>query len=452
VIARKGGIDHVTDLVLWPKSSEEISQIMALAYEQGFAIIPRGGGTTVLGGVEPGETTSITLNMECMDRIMGIDSKSQTVRVQAGTLGPKLEYELNCDQFTLGHFPQSFEFSTVGGWIASRSAGQFSSFYGRIEDMVTSIKLVTPQGIIQTKQTPATGCGPSLKDLIVGSEGALGVISETTLRIQKLRGELEFYGVYFSTFEAGIRAAREIYHEGLNPLMLRLSDVKETEMFFKLGLVAHNTRDWLVKNIGKLYFKVKGWHEGEGALMIIGFVKDLNFKKKCFEICGGHLGINLGQAIGKGWYRDRFKHPYLRDELITRRVFIETFETATRWENLDSLYRHVGDAIFQEFKAKGLTCVTMVHLSHVYTDGTSLYFTVMGPMLIDREIEQWVDLKKAVTNTVIKHGGTLSHHHGIGRAHMEWLEEEIGTLGKAILKSIKTELDPKGLLNPGVLV
>ncbi|MFH1727788.1 MAG: FAD-binding oxidoreductase [Pseudomonadota bacterium] len=449
---RKGALGLACDIVIYPKSTEETLKIVQKAYENNLNIITRGGGSSVLSGVNPIISPTIILNLDYLDRILEIDKHSQVVRAYAGILGPMLEEELNAEGYTLGHFPQSFEYSSLGGWIASKSAGQFSSFYGNIEDLVSSLKVVNPMGVFESKQIPSSAAGPCLKDLFIGSEGAFGVITEATMKIRKLPEKMDFSGVYFSTFEAGINASREMYQGGIKPLLLRLSDVKETEVFFKLGLIAHGMKDWFKKSAGKLYFKAKGWHEGEGAIMMLGFLSNDPNKKAAFSVIKNYSGINLGETIGKNWYKDRFKHPYLRDSLINKRFFVDTFETATNWKNIDPLYRNIEEAINDEFSKMGLKCIVLTHLSHLYIEGSSLYFTVLAPQIEGQEIRQWEDVKKTITNTIMKFGGTLSHHHGVGQDHMPWINEELGDVGMEMLKALKNTLDPKGLLNPGVLV
>ena len=461
---RAGHIPYPPDVVVYPADQGQVASLLAWAADRDIAVVPFGGGSSVLGGVEPAsdDRFTITLDLARLDRVLSVDPVSRTARIQAGATGPEVEAQLNARGFALGQFPQSFEFSTLGGWIATRSAGQNSVGYGKIEHMTQAVRVVTPVGIIETKDTPATAAGPSLLEMLIGSEGTCGVITEATMRIHPLPKVQDYRGILFHDLEDGIAAFRELMQsQALRPAIVRLSDAPETVAQTVMSHEHHGLRR-LIDNLTERYLKAQGYDlNGTTTLMLLGFDGDDKWTAKqwnlALEICGDRQGLSLGQTVGRTWMRDRYAHPYLRDTLLGHSVMVDTLETATTWSNLVHLYQ----AMTRAMKATITTTgggpgYVLTHISHAYKHGASLYSTFLGRQVGDPDPRmkqvQWQEIKHATTEAILAAGGTLTHHHGIGRDHAPWLEEEIGLLGVKVLRSLKQTLDPTGILNPGILL
>jgi len=459
VRVRAGVVPNPPDAVVYPADEGQVAALLAWAADRDIAVIPFGGGSTVLGAVEPepGDRLTVTLDLARLDRLVSLDRTSWTACIQAGARGPEVEAELNVRGFTLGHFPQSFEFSTLGGWIATRSAGQTSTGYGKIEDMTQAVRLVTPAGIVETRDTPATATGPSLLQVLVGSEGAYGVITEATMRIRPWPQVQDYRGFLFHSLEDGVAALRDLMQHGPCPTIARLSDAEETAGFAMMAHEHHGVRA-LADRALEGYLARKGYSlTGGSCFLLLGYdgqrgqVRAL--WKRASVVCCDHGGLPLGRAAGESWKRDRFAHPYLRDTLLGVGVMVDTLETATSWSNLLHLYEEMTTAIRAAIQATGGgPGYVMTHISHVYEWGGSLYTTFLGRQAPGREIEQWWEVKRAATEAILTAGGTLSHHHGIGRDHLQWLPEEVGPVGMAVLQALKRALDPAGIMNPGVLL
>ncbi|RLC80009.1 MAG: FAD-binding oxidoreductase, partial [Chloroflexi bacterium] len=436
----------------------EIRTLMEFAIRRKVALIPFGGGTTVVGGVEAvtpeGFAGSVCVDMRRLNRLLALDKHSGTATFEAGIRGPELEAILNKEGFTLGHFPQSFEFSSLGGWIATRSAGQKSTGYGKIEDMVLSLRVCTPQGLIETRTVPASASGPSLKEILIGSEGVYGIITQATMRVHPLPEAMEHWGVLFPGFEEGIKALREMLQEGFSPATLRLSDEGETGAYWAMRRVH---RGWKGKRdrIVSWYLEKKGYFPG-GSLLILGVEGSREeverMRRGCLDICRRHRGLVIGRGVGEAWYRERFLLPYLRDDMITWGVMVDTLETATVWSNLSPLYQGVKEALIKAIEETGSPAYVMCHISHCYYEGASLYYTFLGRQARGRELEQWQSVKQAATEAILAYGGTLSHHHSVGIDHRPWIREEVGPTGLKILRAVKALLDPQGIMNPGKLL
>ncbi|MGD8968976.1 MAG: FAD-binding oxidoreductase [Anaerolineae bacterium] len=461
---RAGHIPNPSDAVAYPKEEAEIASLLNWATEHDVAVIPFGGGSSVLGGVEPprdGRPT-ITLDMARLDRVVSVDPESRTARIQAGATGPEIEAQLNEHGLTLGHFPQSFEFSTLGGWIATRAAGQTSIGYGKIEDMTQAVRVVTPAGIIETKDVPASATGPSIREMIVGSEGIYGVITEATMHIH-LQPEVQDYrGILFHSFEDGISTFRELTQDkDLRLSIVRLSDAAETAAYAALAHEHHGLRR-LFDRLTEWYLKAHNHDLDRGSsLMLLGFDGDREWIPRqwelALEICRDHGGLLLGRSIGRSWKRDRYAQPYLRDTLLDRGILVDTLETATNWSNLARLYAAmVGalkDAITDNGGGPGYV---MTHVSHAYEQGASLYSTFVGRQIPTPDPlakqAQWEGIKEVTTDAILGAGGALSHHHGVGRDHAPWLRQEIGPIGVKALRTLKQSLDPRETMNPGILL
>jgi len=461
---RAGHVPNPPDTVVYPADQGQVVSLLAWAADRDVAVIPFGGGSSVLGGVEPVPTDrpTITLDLARLDRVLSVDPVSRTARIQAGATGPEVEAQLNAHGFTLGHFPQSFEFSTLGGWIATRSAGQNSVGYGKIEHMTQAVRVVTPVGIVETKDTPATAAGPSILDLLVGSEGTYGVITEATMRIHPLPAVQDYRGILFRSLEDGVAAFRDLMQsQALHPSIIRLSDVPETVAQAVMSHEHYGLRRWADSMI-EWYLNVQGYDPTAGStLMLIGFDGDAEWTAEQWDqtlkICGDHRGFSLGRAVGRYWMRDRYAQPYLRDTLLGHGVMVDTLETATNWSNLMHLYEAMVSAMKGAIAATGGgSGYVMTHISHAYEHGASLYSTFLGRQVPDPDPlarqAQWRAVKQATTDAILAAGGTLTHHHGIGRDHVPWLEEEIGLVGMKMLRTLRQTLDPIGIMNPGILL
>ena len=457
---RAGAISTAPDAVLYPRTSEEVQAILQSAGERAIAVVPFGGGTSVVGGVtaNTGRFKSVmTLDMSAMDRIIEIDAQAMTASFEAGIAGPALEKALAAKGLTLGHYPQSFEFSTLGGWLAHRGAGQGSNRYGRAEDWLVGAKLITPRGVLQTGGFPASSSGPRLNDLVVGSEGIFGVITEATVRVHAQPIASEYHGYLFKDFASGIAAIRTAARDGIATTMLRLSDPVETK-FYRAFATLGKKRSYRDR-FAQFYLDNRGFDE-KACAMIAGFEGETTSvadARRQFDALAKKNGaIALGEAQGKRWKDGRFHGPYLRDPMMDRGVGVDTLETATGWSKLDALYIAVRDAlegaIRESVPRAGAHGIVSCHISHSYLDGASLYFTFIFPRLLEDELNQWRKIKKAASDAIVQNGGTISHHHGIGEDHLPWMAAEKGPLGIDILRAVKMALDPKGILNPGKLI
>ena len=460
IYLRSGDLSSAPDAVLFPRSANEVSAIFAIASENGTAVVPYGGGTSVVGGVTAnvgGFKSVVSVDLSNMDRMVEVDAQSMTATAEAGINGPALEKALHANGFTLGHHPQSFEFSTLGGWIAHRGAGQGSNRYGRAEDWLVGATVVTPRGVLRTGGFPASSTGPRLNDLIVGSEGIFGIITEAKFRLRPLPTASEYCGYLFHDFAGGLSAIREAAQEEIATTMLRLSDAAETK--FYRAFAAVGKKRTLVERIGQVYLDARGFDD-KACAMIAGFegtTADVAAERKRFDKVAKRNGaLNIGEGQGYRWKEGRFQGPYLRDPLMDRGVGVDTLETATSWSKLDALYVAVRDAVESSIRETtprpGAHGIVTCHVSHSYADGASLYFTYIFPRALDGEIAQWRAIKKAASDAIVANGGTISHHHGIGEDHLPWMAAEKGSLGVDVLRAIKMALDPRGILNPGKLI
>ncbi|HZB06341.1 MAG TPA: FAD-binding oxidoreductase [Thermoleophilaceae bacterium] len=448
---RSGDAASAPDAVVLPASAEQVGAVLAACAEHRIAVVPFGGGTSVVGGVEPvrdGMAATVTLDLGRLASSVEVDSTSLTARLDAGLLGPDAERRLREQGVTLGHFPQSFEYSTVGGWVATRSAGQASTGYGRIDELVEAVRCVTPAGELGTRAVPASAAGPSLRELVVGSEGVLGVICEATLRVRPAPAARRYEGWSFATFAEGRDAFRVMEQAGASADVNRLSDEAETRLSMALASSGSAT-----EKLGRRYLRMRG-HEG-GCLAIVGFegdeeeVDDRRRRTGALLRAGG--GVALGHRPGDAWLRSRYAAPYLRDELLDRGVLVETLETAATWANLGALHHAVGEALRAALSGRGTPALVMCHVSHLYPSGASLYFTFLARQEEDA-LAQWRAAKTAASEAIVAGGGTITHHHAIGRDHRQWMRAEVGELGLELLRAAKERLDPAGIMNPGKLL
>jgi alkyldihydroxyacetonephosphate synthase len=448
---RSGIVERAPDAVLLPSDAEAVRHVLAVCAAEGVAVVPFGGGTSVVGGVEPlrgGHKRLISLDLGSL-RETSVDRRSLTARLGAGLRGPEAEAELVKHGLTLGHFPQSFEYATVGGFAATRSAGQASSGYGRFDDLVTAVRLIAPAGELETLETPHSAAGPSLRELIVGSEGTLGVIPEVTVRVRPAPEERRYEGWIAESFEAGAETVRALAQGPGLPAVIRVSDEDET----RASLALSGPRGAAGALFGR-YLRLRR-REG-GALIVVGFEGDRESvaRDRALAVRALRSGgaAYLGQAAGRSWEHGRFHGPYLRDALMDMGAVVETLETSHTWSRLGELRAAVGAAIRDSLADQGTPGLTMCHLSHAYADGASLYFTFIAAARHGAELEQWSAVKRAACEAIVAAGGTITHHHAVGRDHAPYMEAEVGEIGLEVLRAAKEALDPAGIMNPGKLL
>jgi len=453
---RRGQVDRAPDAVILPAGHADVEAVVRAAHAHGVIVIPFGGGTNIVGGVNPpgGERRMVvSLDLRNMNRILAMDEASQTATIEGGALGPKLEEDLQRRGWSLGHHPDSFEFSTLGGWLATRSAGMQSDAYGKIEDMVVSLRMVTPAGTLTTRPAPRAATGPDLNQMAVGSEGVLGVITEATMRVHPNPPVRAYHGFLFPNFEAGYQAIYECATGRFPPSLFRLSDARETDLAFHMkrpdtGLKA------LVTGAFKTYLARKGY--AAPCLMIVGFEgrpEAVNpLRAGAFGILKKHQGFHLGTKVGASWSRDKYNLPYLRDYVMDYGVMADVAETSTVWSNLLPLYHAAKKRLEDRFRADNKPFYLGCHISHTYKTGASLYFTFAAHMTPGRELEEYYRYKRLITEAFVTHGGTLSHHHAVGIEHQDWIEREVTPTGVRALRGLKAALDPGGIMNPGKLI
>jgi alkyldihydroxyacetonephosphate synthase len=452
VRVRAGEPEGAPDAVLYPAEHDQLRALLELCARSSLAVVPFGGGTSVVGGVVPlrGEHSGVlALDTSRMGAVLALDRESSTVSVQAGIRAPALERHLRARGLTLGHFPQSFEYVSLGGCAATRSAGQASTGYGSIEKMVLGLRFAAPATDIELPALPASAAGPGLRQLLVGSEGTLGVISELALRVREAPRERVYEGVFFESFAAGEQALATLAREHVLPDVARVSDEQETRMSLALAGAGG-----VKGRLGRAYLGLRGY--SGGCLAILGFegaVEEVAFRRRrALELARGCGGLAVGRSPGEAWLKSRFAAPYMRDELLTHGVMVETLETAAQWSSLRPLHRTVGQAIARALSACGTPGMVMCHISHVYETGASLYFTLIARQREGDELGQWRAVKQAAGDAIMAGGGTITHHHAVGRDHAPWMAQEVGGGGVAALRALKSELDPAGIMNPGKLL
>jgi alkyldihydroxyacetonephosphate synthase len=452
VRAFAGRFDHPPDVVAHPRDEAEVQAVLEWAGSAGAAVIPFGGGTSVVGGVEGAVPERyagvVTLDLKGLDQVLEIDRVSLAARIQGGALGPELERQLGEHGLTLRHFPQSFEFSTLGGWIATRSGGHFATLYTHIDDLVESVRALTPGGVWESRRLPGSGAGISPDRMLIGSEGILGVITEAWVRVRPRPTQRASAAVRFADFMAGAEAVRALSQSGLYPANCRLIDPDEA--------------------------RITGAGDGSSALLMLGFESAehdvepwMSLALRCCSDFGGRWdrrgsrgsgGSRLsggaqggGDAVGS-WREAFLRAPYLRDTFVAIGVLSETFETAITWERFESFHHSVLDATkaaVREICGEGsVTC----RFTHVYPDGPAPYYTILAPARRGSELQQWAEIKRAAADALIAAGGTITHHHAVGRDHRPWYDRQRPDPFADALRGAKAAVDPAGTLNPGVLI
>jgi alkyldihydroxyacetonephosphate synthase len=447
---RTGQLDDAPDAVALPTDAAEVAALLEVCAAEGVAVVPFGGGTSVVGGVDPvGGSHERVLSLDLRRlRSVEIDPVSLTATLGPGLRGPEAEQALGVRGYTIGHFPQSFEYATIGGFAATRSAGQASSGYGRFDELVTALRMATPVGELRTLETPHTAAGPSLRELAIGSEGVLGAITEVTVRIRPAPAQRRYEAWVVADFASGRELMRSLAQADALPDVARLSDEAETRISLALAGTAGIKRALLDAYLGLR--RRRG-----GCLVICGWEGDRESIDRRHAVSSRLLraaAAPLGAAPGRAWARGRFNGPYLRDDLMDHGYMIETLETSHTWARLDELYRAVGGALDRAMREQGAPGAVMCHVSHVYRDGASLYFTFASPRRPGAELEQWRAVKAAACEAIVATGATITHHHAVGRDHAPYMGAEVGDVGLEALRALKERLDPAGVMNPGKLL
>ncbi|MFK0401077.1 FAD-binding oxidoreductase [Microbacterium sp. NPDC090225] len=430
-------IQEAPDAVAHPSTHDDVRALLDVASERRIAVIPFGGGTSVVGALRPergGRRAVISLDTRRLSGLLRFDELSGEAVFGAGTTGPDAESLLAAHGHELGHYPQSFRYATIGGFAAARSSGQNSAGNGRFDGMVTGIRVATPTGDLDLGRAPGSAAGPDLTRLFLGSEGTLGVITEVRVRVHPIPRERIFEAWTFPDFATGADALRRVAQHGTGPTVIRLSDESETAVSLAQ-----------VGRIGRLLSR------GASAVTVFEGDDAAHRRERTAELLRAVGGESSGEGDAAEWLRGRFDGPYLRDALLDAGVFCETLETATTWSNLPVLKRAIEGALKKGFGDADARSYVMCHVSHVYPTGASLYFTVLAGIRGD-QLAVWGRVKAMVNDAIIATGGTISHHHGVGRDHAPWLADEIGDTGLRILRAVKHELDPRGILNPGALL
>jgi len=454
---RRGDLGRLPDAVVRPASEEEVEAVMRAALDADAVLIPFGGGTSISGSLEAAASEQrpvISLDMAKLRRVLAIDAPSNLARIQAGAFGPDLEHQLNAQGWTLGHFPDSFTHSTLGGWIATRSSGMQSDRYGDIADIVRAVRVVTPQGVLATRPVPHASTGPSVREMVLGSEGRLGVITEATVHVRRVPEQRLILGYLFPTWADGLAAMQDIAASEAAPSVTRVSDAYETAFSFATRKDPTLLDRAKSKALTTFLEKRRGFDVERMCLSFIGYEGTRAYvatqRKAVGKIVGRHGGLSIGASPGELYDQKKFDTPYIRDFLLDRGALADVSETAAPWSRLMPVYDAVMAAAHGAFDELGVPGYVMCHQSHSYHSGACLYFTFgFKPSAREDELAQYDTVKSAIQQAFIDSGATLSHHHAVGTEHARWLEEDISAPGVAMLRGLFGGVDPGGNLNPG---
>lgn len=439
---RLGLVPDPPDAVVAPRTHEEVKKIISFCSGEGIAVVPAGGLSSVTGAVRaPGGGIALDLTKH-LNKVLAVNKVNKTVTVQAGMYGPALEEKLNRQGYSCGHFPQSFEYSTVGGWISARGAGQASTGYGKIEDMLVSVKVVTPAGVIVTRDFPRMAQGWDIFRLFAGAEGTLGVITEATLHVFNYAPENTTSAAFiFRSFEAAVEAMRIIIQaECGKPHLFRISDPDETDIAFRTGGFEGTLADRALQMLG---FKT-----GSRCLMFVTVEGEKDYARfvirKIKRKARAGKGLYIGTSPVRKWLEQRYSSAYMRDPLMDLGIMTDTLETAVTCENLLKVWKAAHEYVARRSKA-----FMMIHISHVYENGANLYFTFLSPMEKGNEKNDFTTFHRGLVETILEHGGSISHHHGVGRVLGPWMEGHLGRSSMELLRAVKKHLDPNNIMNPG---
>ena len=445
----------IPQAVVCPENQDELQQIIAWADTHKVILVPFGGGSNVVGAflLKEGVTGRFVLDLGGLNRVIEINEEAYTATFEGGIYGPELEKHLNDKGFTMGHFPQSFEFSTLGGWAATRSAGQESSHYGKIDDIVISLKVMTPTGTLNTGFYEGDAQGINLKSLFIGSEGILGVITEVKVKIRRKPQSKKWLTAIFPTFRDGASVLKQLAQKESSPSIVRYSDDEETNFMIMYTITKPSFITDILESGAKALLNLKSMSKPN--IMMIRFDGErseidskVRFAKKLIK---QHKGFMTGEGLGKKWEESRYGLPYMRDDMLERGIVVDTMETVLPWDKLEVMKQELKsrlEASEAYGKEKG---VLLAHLSHIYASASSIYFTVITKMDKEQAFEQWHEIKNIVTDTIVEFGGAVSHHHSVGHDHQKWYLQETDDLTIQILKAVKNTVDPNGILNPGKL-
>ena len=450
VAMRSGTLKRFPDAVATPASEKEAEDAFAYADKHQMIVIPYGGGTSVVGHLSVPDTEApvLSLSLEKMDQLIALEPENMLATFGAGITGPALEAALSPHGYTLGHYPQSFDYSTLGGWVVTRSSGQQSLYYGRIEDLFAGGDMVTPRGKMAFPPYPASAAGPDLRHLVLGSEGRMGLLTRATVRISRIPENDYVYGFFFPNWDAAVSAVFELANEAVPLSMVRLSNPMET--YTNLFLAGHEKQVGLLKS----YLRLRGLKEENWCMMLLGLIGPSRLysdgKRLASAIIRRHGGISTGRPMGDAWRKNRFRAPYLRNTLWEHGYAVDTLETATNWKQVTPTMNAVENAIATALDHINEKVHVFTHLSHVYSSGSSIYTTYLFRLGRSPEetLERWRLLKSAASREIVAAGGTISHQHGVGEDHKRYLGAEKGDLGIAVMKSVFSGLDPQNRMNP----
>jgi alkyldihydroxyacetonephosphate synthase len=460
VRVRRGDLGRLPDLVVSPADEDDVIALMRIALDADAIVIPFGGGTNIVGSLEAPrheERPVLSVDLQRMDRVLDIDEESQLARIQAGALGPSLEAQLNARGFTLGHFPDSFAHSTLGGWIATRSSGMQSDKYGDIADLTRAVRVVTPLGVLTTRPVPSTSTGPSVREMVLGSEGRLGIITEATVHVHRVPEVRTILGYFFPNWRAALAAMRDIAASDATPSVTRVSDANETQ--FSLATKRSPTLLDRAQSAALKTYLVRRRHYDlpRACLSFIGFEGSADHvktqRRAVGRIVARHGGVCVGSGPGELYDQKKFDTPYIRDFLLDRGVYADVSETSAPWAKLPVLYDAVTAECDKAFATIGVRGWLMCHLSHSYHAGACLYFTFAFTPDANREgLGQYDVVKRAIQQAFVDNGGTLSHHHAVGLEHAGWLAQDISPVGAALIHTLLDGVDPGHNLNPGKII
>ena len=448
---RFGRIERVPDGVAFPESSGDVRDLLAFAASCKARVIPYGGGTSVVGHLTPpdGDEPVLTISMARMRKLLALDTMSRLATFEAGVMGPDLEAQLHNHGYTLGHFPQSFEYSSLGGWVVTRSSGQQSLRYGRIDDLFAGGRIETPVGTLEIPTFPASAAGIDLRRIVLGSEGRLGIVTEATVKVRPVPASESFYGCFFPTWNDAETAVRTLVHRGVDLSMIRLANAMETAT--TLQLAGTSTALTLLQH----YIALRGCRD-EACLLMIGVTGTSESARAILDdaraIIREHRGVWVGARLGNRWRHNRFAGVYLRNALWECGYAVDTVETAVDWPRVRTMMHDIEAAAHHVLDDDG-GVLAYTHLSHVYSQGSSVYSTFVFPLAAEYEknLQRWSVLKRSISEAIVRNGGTISHQHGVGLDHRPYLQAEKGALGLDAMRAVFAHFDPDMRMNPGKL-
>jgi alkyldihydroxyacetonephosphate synthase len=451
---RSGILERFPDGVALPSTIDEVQELMKYADEQNIVVIPYGGGTSVVGHLTVPETERpvLSVSLERLARLISIEKESRLAIFEAGIRGPQLEQQLNSRGFTLGHYPQSFEYSSLGGWVATRSSGQQSRHYGRIEDLFAGGIVFTPRGTLKLPPFPASAAGPDLRQALLGSEGRLGILTNAIVRISRIPEKDDIYGIFFPSWKNGLKTVQAIAGTDIAVSIVRLSNPSET--LTNLALAGHERQLSLVRR----YLRLRGIPDKNFCMCLLGFTGSRKMtaaaRRAAFSVVRGHKGVCIGRPMGRAWKKNRFRSAYLRNTLWDLGYAVDTLETAITWDKVTPTMKAIEKSIQGAAPSGNGGVHVFSHLSHVYSSGSSIYTTFVFRLCDNPRdtLDTWRLLKHAASQAIMSAGGTISHQHGVGSDHRKYLAAEKGEIGIEMLNKLFSHIDPHRRMNPDKLL